>query len=100
MISYDPLLFIGQDRIFLLVACNDNFNAFLQIFLRCIFSVISDRTERRLVDDIGQLSTGCTGILEKINTISVHSLLKTGTYPAALRRSHSTRPDRRRLHRP
>ena len=61
MISYDPLLLIGQNRIFLLVACNDNFNAFLQIFLRCIFSVISDRTERRLVDDIGQLSTGCTG---------------------------------------
>ena len=56
-----PLLGIGEDRVLLLVAGNDNLDAFFEVCLRNCTAMISDCTQRRLIDDIRQLRAGGAG---------------------------------------
>ena len=51
---------VGENSVFLLIACDDHFNGFFQICLGCELSAITDCSQRCFVDDICQFSTGST----------------------------------------
>ena len=61
MVRDDLLLLIREDRVLLLVAGNDHFDALLQIGLGGKAAAITHRTQSSLIDNIGKLCPGGTG---------------------------------------
>ena len=61
MVGDGRLLFVGQHRIFLLVARNDGLDALFEVLLVCNLAAASNRAERRFVDDVRKLCAGGTG---------------------------------------
>ena len=61
MVCDDAFFLVCQDRMLLLVACNDDFDGFFHVFLRCDFSVVADSAEGCFVHDVRKLSAGCAG---------------------------------------
>ena len=61
VVGNNKLLFVGENRILLLVTGNNGFNTFFQIGLRCKASIVTDCAKRCFVDNIRQFGTGSTG---------------------------------------
>ena len=60
MIRYLFLLFIGKDRVFLLISRNNDLDALFKVRLSHLVSSVSYRSKRCLVDYICQLCSGCS----------------------------------------
>ena len=56
-----PLLMIGEDGVFLLIACDDDLDALLEVGLRGEAAAVSHGAQRGLVDDVRKLCARCTG---------------------------------------
>ena len=61
MVRDGPLLGIGENRVLLLITRDNHLDAFLKIFLRNRFPMISDRAQRSFIDDVGKLRAGSAG---------------------------------------
>ena len=61
MIRNNQLLLIRHNLIFLLISRNNHFNGLFKIRLNYSLSAGTNRTKRRLIDDVGKLCTGGTG---------------------------------------
>ena len=61
VIRYDKFLLFRQHTALFLIACNNYFDTFLKICLSGKFSPVTDRTQRRFIDYIRKLSSGCSG---------------------------------------
>ena len=56
-----PLFIVRQDGVLLLIASDDDFNAFFQVSLADGIAVVADSAQSRFVDDIGQFGAGSSG---------------------------------------
>ena len=61
MIGYDQFLFIRKNTIFLLVSCNNYFNAFFKVCLRSKFTSVANCTKCCFIDNIGKFRTRSSG---------------------------------------
>ena len=61
VIGYDPLLFVGEDGVLLLISGDDGLDALLQVRLGHQLPAVPHRSQGGLVDDVGQLRAGCAG---------------------------------------
>ena len=56
-----PLFIVRQDSVLLLIASDDDFNAFFQVSLADGIAVVADSAQSRFVDDIGQFGPRSSG---------------------------------------
>ena len=79
MVGDDQFLFVCQNRVLLLVSGDYDFNTLLKIRLIGKLSAVADRTERRLVDNIGKFCAGSARChscdLVEIHVLTVLDLL-------------------------
>ena len=61
MIGNDQLLLIGKNTVLFLITGNYNFNALFKICLSRKFTSITNRSQCRLIDNVGKLCTGSSG---------------------------------------
>ena len=59
MVCNHHFLLVGENSVFLLITCNNCFNAFLKVSLRCCLSSLTDGSECRFIDDIGKFRARC-----------------------------------------
>ena len=61
VVSDGPLFIVRQDGVLLLIAGDDDFNAFFQVSLADGIAVVADGAQSRFIDDIGQFGAGSAG---------------------------------------
>ena len=96
MIGDDFLLVVRENGVFLLVAGDDHFDALFQVRLGCKLPSVTHRTQRGLVDNIGQLRAGGArrhaGNLQKVHVIRdldfLRMHLQDGFAPFQVRKLH------------
>ena len=76
MVSDGDFFLIGEDGIFLLIACDHHLNTFLQICLRHIAASAPYRAQCSLIHDVGKLRTGCSGC-HSGHFAKVHLIIQT-----------------------